>query len=216
MRVHPFERVRREVRRVVSVPDEVLEPILVALLAAQLHCVGAGNSAQGLDRTRVDLVIEDVTVIDAAGGLRAHRSVYLKAGKISALLPASEPGPPARHAIDGRGRFLIPGLWDMHVHVTYLPELVETMPSLFLDYGITSVRDTGALLSKMRPVLKDWRDPAKRAPRIYWSGPLLDGSRVVYDGQDRPEIGISIPTRAAARERVDSLAIAGVNFIKIY
>ncbi len=189
---------------------------LLAFLAANLGCSSLGNMEQDLDRASADLLIEDVTVIDAAGGLRAHRSVYLKAGKISAILSASEPGPAVRKVIDGRGRYLIPGLWDMHVHVTYLPELTEAMPSLFLDYGITSVRDTGALLHKMRPVLEDWRDSENQAPRIYWSGPLLDGSRVVYDGKDRPEIGIANPTREAARARVDSLAHAGVDFIKIY
>jgi imidazolonepropionase-like amidohydrolase len=61
-----------------------------------------------------------------------------------------------------------------------------------------------------------WRDPATTAPRIYYSGPLLDGKSVVYDGNDRPEIGIANPTVSAARANIAALAAAKVDFVKIY
>ena len=43
----------------------------------------------------------------------------------------------------GAGKYLIPGLWDAHVHFSYDKSLTSSMPRLFLAYGITSVRDTG-------------------------------------------------------------------------
>ena len=45
--------------------------------------------------------------------------------------------------IDGTDKFLIPGLWDAHVHFAYVEEIASRMFDLFLAYGITSVRDTG-------------------------------------------------------------------------
>jgi imidazolonepropionase-like amidohydrolase len=60
-------------------------------------------------------------------------------------MSASEAGaPPSGKIIDGQGKYLIPGLWDMHAHLTYDDRFTELMPQTFLSWGITSVRDTGA------------------------------------------------------------------------
>ena len=122
----------------------------------------------------------------------------------------------AANVIDGSGRFLIPGLWDMHVHIVYEPRLIEQMPALFLDYGITSVRDTGALLEKIVPEVDRWRELGSEAPDIFFSGPLLDGSLVVYNGEGRPEIGVANSTASIAEAQIKKLKAAGVDFIKIY
>jgi len=165
-----------------------------------------------------DLAIVKVTTIDADRGARPNQTVLIKNGKIAAVQPSSKSGEAYRAAVtvDGTGRFLIPGLWDMHVHVTYEPALTASMADLFLDYGITSVRDTGGLLHNIVPEVQRWRAAETVAPRIYFSGPLLDGSKVVYDGDGRPEIGVANATATAATARVQQLIAAGVDFIKIY
>jgi len=185
----------------------------------------AGNSVA--DPARYDLLIRNVTTIDPVAGQRDNQSVFVKDNKIVAVTnslqisASSVSGDPAgnliaANIIDGSGRFLIPGLWDMHVHIVYEPRLIEQMPALFLDYGITSVRDTGALLEKIAPEIDRWRELGSEAPDIFFSGPLLDGSLVVYDGEGRPEIGVANSTASIAEAQIKKLKAAGVDFIKIY
>ena len=69
------------------------------------------------------LIIHDVTVIDTTGGpAQAHRSVFVSAGRVADIV-ASEKLKKADIGgaswIDGKGKFLIPGLWDMHVHMVF-------------------------------------------------------------------------------------------------
>jgi len=112
--------------------------------------------------------------------------------------------------------FLIPGLWDMHVHLTYDDRFTDAMPAMFLRYGITSVRDTGGLIPLLDPVIERMRAPQAVAPRVFYSGPLQDGRFVVYDGESRPEIGARNATPEEARASVNALADHGVDFIKVY
>ena len=85
-----------------------------------------------------------------------------------------------QNALMGRSA-LIPGLWDMHVHFVYDMNLTDHMADLFLDYGITSVRDTGGNIDQLAELRRTMPAPK---PNIYISGPLLDSKFVVYDGTD--------------------------------
>lgn len=160
-------------------------------------------------------VITNVTTIDAVNGVKNHQTVVFSEDEITYAGPAIEL--PVNHeVIDGSGQFLIPGLWDFHVHLTYETELTAVMPRLFLSYGITSVRDTGGLLHNVLPVVEKMQQPGAIAPRVFFAGPLLDGSDVVYDGKSRPEIGIANASKEQARANIESLKQAGASFIKIY
>ncbi len=162
-----------------------------------------------------DLAIENVTVIDAVNGIREARTVVVDAGRIAAVVPASE-AVDATERVDGSGRFLIPGLWDFHVHLTYDARFTEAMPGLFLSHGITSIRDTGGPLERVLPVVEGLRAEGAVAPRVFFAGPLLDGRDVVYDGDSLPLLGIANPDEEAVRANVARLAEAGVDFVKIY
>ena len=159
--------------------------------------------------------IEHVTIIDAENGLQQDMTVIFDADKILQVLPANE-APKTTMSIDGEGKFLIPGLWDMHVHLTYDDRFTDIMPATFLAYGITSVRDTGGLLKNILPVVARMRAPGAVAPRVFFSGPLLDGEHVVYDGNSRPEIGIRNEDVERAMQNVKALKASGADFIKIY
>ena len=160
--------------------------------------------------------ITNVTVIDAVNGVRERQTVIFDGDEIISVAPTSDEDPAAVQTIDGSGQFLIPGLWDMHVHLTYDDAVTGLMPRSFLYYGVTSVRDTGGLMRKMKPVVDRMREPGAVSPRVFYAGPLLDGRFVVYDGKSRPEIGTSNATVAAARRNVAALKEQGVDFIKIY
>ena len=200
--------------------------VLPALFTALVLLTGCGapsaiiESAQtsSADHAIADYAITGVTVIDAENGTRTSQTVLLKGDKILAVQPSTEleASFSAGETIDGTGKYLIPGLWDMHVHITYEPELTEAMPELFLKYGITSVRDTGGLLANLLPEVTRWREPGARAPRIFFSGPLLDGGTVVYDGGIVPEIGTANATPEMAEANIEKLKAAGVDFIKTY
>jgi cytosine/adenosine deaminase-related metal-dependent hydrolase len=162
-----------------------------------------------------DLLIHNVTVIDSESAPRLTQDVLLRDGTITAVSGHGE-HPADVAVLDGTDRFLIPGLWDMHVHLSYDPRLAARMGDLFLDYGITSVRDTGGQLDVLLPIVDDLRSRGSAAPRVFYAGPLLDGSPVVYDGNGVPSLGQRNLRPEDAPATIERLLSAGVSFIKIY
>ena len=165
------------------------------------------------------LVIENVSIIDPVNGQKDKQTVIISNGKIQQVLPSADyASTEADTLIDGSGKFLIPGLWDAHVHFAYIEELAPKMFNLFLGYGITSVRDTGGKIK----VTKFWKDKAKanpkKAPRVMIAGPLLDGEPNVYDGSSPlvPELSVGLETVEDAVKMVDELDSIGVDLLKAY
>src|SRR5688572_28408650 len=103
------------------------------------------------------IALTNVTVIDVMTGARAPGSTVLISGaRISAVGPvASVPIPSGARRVEGAGRFVVPGLWDMHVHLSMLG---RSGLALFLANGITGVRDMGGDVSRVIP----WRDSVAR------------------------------------------------------
>src|SRR5580700_4249658 len=98
--------------------------------------------------------------------------------------------------VDGTGRYLIPGLWDMHVHSAFgdwFPGGREIILPLFVANGVTGVRDMGGDL----PVLLDWRKQIAAGkipgPRMIVSGPMLDA--VLPSGKLRFPSSIAVTLR---------------------
>ncbi|MBV8910371.1 MAG: amidohydrolase, partial [Gammaproteobacteria bacterium] len=126
------------------------------------------------------VAITHVTVIDATGAPpQADMTVIVRDQHIAALGKSDGLRPPA-HAtlVDARGKYLIPGLWDMHVHEVFgdwLPRNERVVPPLFVANGITGVRDMGGDLE----VLEGWRARVAAGsllgPRMIIAGPMLDG-----------------------------------------
>jgi hypothetical protein len=164
------------------------------------------------------LAIENVTVIDPIAGALDGQRVVVRDGRIVSVSPQQEAGEAVAETVDGQDQFLIPGLWDMHVHFLYEEALTDVMAGLFLDYGITSVRDTGGDLAQMQRLTSTMASDPAPEPNVYYSGPLLDGRFVVYDGGDpgRPKLGTGIPDAETARAYVAELQAAGASLIKIY
>lgn len=184
-------------------------------VVAGLVLVAACNPAPKDTAVANVTAITNVTVIDAINGVRTGRTVVFDGDAITAVQPADAPLT-ADKTIDGTGKYLIPGLWDFHVHLTYNDRVTPTMPAQFLSYGITSVRDTGGLMPKMLPIVRAMRANGAVAPRVFFAGPLLDGRFVVYDGDSQPEIGLQNTTPEQARQTIRALKAQGVDFIKIY
>jgi imidazolonepropionase-like amidohydrolase len=154
------------------------------------------------------LAITHVTVIDATGAKpQDDMTVIVTGDRITALGPASKMDVPAgAQTLDGSGKFLIPGLWDLHVHIAD-PSYLD----LFLANGVTGVREMHAFLPdtifKMRD---DVQAGKKRGPRIVAAGALIDGPRAFWTG------AIKATTPDEGREAVRSLKKRGADFIKVY
>ncbi len=165
------------------------------------------------------LCIENITTIDPLDGLRENQTIIIQDGKILKIVPTAELKLSTKNQIiDGSEKYLIPGLWDAHIHFGYIEELAPRMFDLFLLYGITSVRDTGGEIM----FVKKWKDLATAnptdAPRVMIAGPLLDGMPNVYDGSDvgHPPLSVGSNSVEAVAKQVRSLTDVGVDFLKAY
>ena len=159
------------------------------------------------------VVIRDVTVVDVvAGTLRRHTTVVIVGRRITRVGPATAVSAPrGSRVIDGSGRYLIPGLWDMHSHSLWSLEAMRSFLPLYVSQGVTGIRDMGGTL----PVLAAFRDSMSRGdpawPRVIAAGSIIDGPKPV-----QAEISFAVGDSAAAIAAVDSLARARVDFIKVY
>jgi hypothetical protein len=160
------------------------------------------------------LALVHVTVIDATESPpQADKTVIVEGQHITAVSDSNEAHiPRGAQVIDGRGKYVIPGLWDMHVHTAFgkwIPPDPTITLALFVANGVTGVRDMGGELE----VLTRWRADISVGkligPRMIIAGPMLDGPA--------PRFPSSAPVTNAAdgRRVVDELKAHGVDFIKI-
>lgn len=163
--------------------------------------------------------ITNVNTIDAKDGLSENMTVVIKGNKIVKVAPSNSISLADKNEIiDGTGKYMIPGLWDAHVHFAYIEDLAPSMFHLFLAYGITSVRDTGGKID----FVKEWKDKAEAnptgAPRVKIAGPLIDGMPNVYDGSSpgRPPLSVGAGSVDEAIRIVNYLDSMGVDLIKAY
>jgi len=162
-----------------------------------------------------DLVINHVSVVDVASGrLRPNQSVAVAGGKIVHVGPAAQAHYQARQTVDGTGRYLLPGLWDMHVHFRGGDSLAAANKkslTLYLAHGITTVRDCGGDLT---PRIFAWRREEAAGtlagPRLFTSGPKIDGPAATWPGS------LEVATPAQVSRALDSLQKLRVDYVKIY
>ena len=168
------------------------------------------------------VVIENVTLIDAGNPIREEMTVIIDGDEIVSINKSNIGITGLLDddiVVDGRDKFVIPGLWDAHVHLTFIPELdYETAYGLFLMNGITSIRDTGAILKKLKPAIAFAKKNPLKTPRLFYSGPLLDGTPSVYKGTEPgyPELSVEINEDTNLTALVNNLIEQEVSFLKTY
>ena len=153
------------------------------------------------------IAITNVTVIDVAGGTQdTPLTVVTKAGQIAAIgRGISIPAGAVR--VDGTGKFLIPGLWDMHTH--HQATGVELL-DLYVANGVVGTRDMGSDADFILPLRDRINRGEVRGPEIVAAGPILD---------DRPPdwpFRRHVTNAQEAREAVRDLKARGVDFIKVH
>ena len=159
------------------------------------------------------VAITHVTVVDVAQGvLVPGQTVLVRGGRILKVGDTLQVNvPPRAQVVEGRGKFLIPGLWDMHVHAVFNGDVARSFLPAFVANGVTGVRDMGGKLDVLRAARWAVLAGTFVGPRIVAAGVILDGPQPVDSS-----VSFAIGTPDAGRAAVDSLARAGVDFIKVY
>ena len=170
---------------------------------------GPWNHAGAQD---IPLVLQHVAIIDViAGRAQPDMTVEIRGRTIAAV--SADRGarvPPGASVVDGRGKYLIPGLWDMHVHLSWPPGAAQISLPVMVANGVLGARDMHGTLAAVVGLKRAVADGSQIGPRLFVAGPAVDGpnsflpaARVVRTAEE---------ARAAVRE----LKAGGVDFIKVY
>lgn len=179
--------------------NNILALVLGALLPFLSGC--SKRSISG------DLVITNVGIIDIRNNqMLPNQTLAVTNGVITGITPFSDGDQiEAQTVHDGSGKYIIPGLWDMHTHYTTSRKHMGFL-KLFVANGVLGVRDLWGDLE-----IRDSLVNAKAmAPKIYLSGAIIDGTFTLLQGSLQPE------TPEEAVRMVDSLHQKGADFVKVY
>ena len=167
------------------------------------------------------LVIKNGTLIDAINPDRRAMTIIVEGDRILSIESSAKSMQLLTDdvVIDAKGKFVIPGLWDAHVHMTFIPDLdYKSFYDLFLRNGITSIRDTGGLITSMQPAINYAKKNPNKTPRLFFAGPLIDGKDRVYKGMEPgfPNLSIGIDESSDIEGIIDGLIADGASFLKSY
>jgi imidazolonepropionase-like amidohydrolase len=188
------------------------------MTAAVMMLLGAGMAAAACTAAPPEcadaslaLVNVNVVSVDEARVL-PEQTVLIRGNRICAVVAAAGAAvPEGATVVNGGGRYLMPGLWDMHVHALWDTQVADLFMSAFVANGVTGVRDMGGDLGIALEVRRRQRAGELVAPRLVVAGPIVDGPVPVHAA-----ISMAVTDSAEAVAAVDSLAGAGVDFIKVY
>jgi len=190
-------------------PSFVRQLVLAALLTSLL--IPGGAAAQSL-------AIQHVTVVNVTDGShQPDQTVLIDGPRITAIGASDELAiPSGAEVVDGEGGFLIPGLWDMHVHTFNnndpQPPNTWTFP-LYLASGVTGVRDMWVKPGEQAEQVRTWQRQLEAGTFV---GPRFGAIGTLVDGTPRIQKSDTVTTAAEARAFVAGLAEAGIDFVKVY
>ncbi len=159
------------------------------------------------DRSSGSVAITDATVIDVATGGRRTGVIVLTRGDRIAAIGAGIAIPRDASRVNGKGKLLIPGLWDMHTH--HQGTGAECL-DLFVAKGVVGTRDMGGDADFILPLRERVSSGAVLGPEIVASGPMLDDAPPGFMYRRR------VTNAQEAREAVRDLKRLGVDFIKVH
>ena len=137
-------------------------------------------------------------------------SVLISDGHISAINPSSKLKVTGyAEVLDGHGKYLIPGLWNMHVHLGAYADGKGAI-SDYLAQGVTGIRDMGSPLDDILRLRRETDEGAILGPHLVIAGPIVQGPLPF-----QMPVFISVRDGTAARQTVQMLKTRGVDFIKI-
>jgi hypothetical protein len=193
------------------------------LVMSMLIAVGS-TARTGAEEGPGPVVIRDCSIFDVERGLMLpNRTVVLLDGKIQSIGTSQTPveSPPGATTIEAKGKFLIPGLIDAHVHVVQILASAhitgdEILP-LFLAAGVTSVRSTGDEIVPETLVARFAADHPRTCPRVFTCSPLIDGDPPFHhDDSPAMVFGRALTDPAKVPAFVADMQAWGATSLKIY
>ena len=164
------------------------------------------------------VAIQHVTMFDSVSGrMESDRTILIEGDRIRAVGTADVPLaiPAGATVVDGRGKFVIPGLIDAHVHLVHLAHEMhvtgdEFLP-MFLAAGVTTVRSTGDPVVAQAGVANYARSHPQLCPRVFMASPLIDSSPPIHR-----KVGYALTDPASVPAFVDDMVRWKVTTLKIY
>jgi imidazolonepropionase-like amidohydrolase len=168
----------------------------------------------GIQPVTRSLAIKHVTLIDATGKpAQADMTVIVSGDRIQAIGKTGRLKIPANaEVMDASGKYLIPGLWDSHIHLTIAAGQDVTrglFAPMLVAYGVTTVREMGGDWQRVRQLRQEIDEGKVISPRIFAPGPFVDGPQP-------PDVNfLPVANDVEARQAVHKLKADGVDFIKV-
>lgn len=159
--------------------------------------------------TKHSCLITNVNVVDVnTGKILKNKTVAIDNHRISAIYNKEIAGSDSTVVIDGKGKYLIPGLWDMHAHYQWSH---ADLDPLLIANGITGVREMWGNMPAFVEIPKNTQQEGLVSPDIYTSGDLIDGNPPSF-----PMGCLVVTTPEEAVDAVKKQIDKNVDFIKIY
>jgi hypothetical protein len=177
------------------------------------YTIGLVGAAIALTTTVLDipptraLTISHVNVVDVIDGRIVPDSTVTTSGRTIASVTAGRAPRVDARVLDGQGKFLIPGLWDMHAHMEMSG---ESWLQLYTANGVTGIRDMGSDLEFILEMRESTASGGALGPRIFAAGPILD------DAPGEWPFRVRVKTAEEGRAAVRRLKSRGVDLIKVH
>lgn len=161
-----------------------------------------------------DLVVRNANIVDVeTGNISENQTIEIRDGEIAGIHD-SDTEIAANETIEASGKYVIPGLWDMHVHFRGGDSLIaenKKLLQLYIKNGVTTVRDAGGDIT---PAILEWKQQIENGtltgPQIFTSGPKLDGPDARWAGS------IELQSADEVSAAFDSLESLNVDYVKLY
>ncbi len=180
---------------------------VAALLLITLTGVGASMAADPAD----SVLIRHASLVNPeTGDVDANQCVWIAGRRIDRISTCG-PRASAERVVEGRGKWIIPGLWDMHVHAVWDVAVYPEMFSDFVAYGVVGIRDMGGTADALADARQFLADADNIGPTLVAAGQVIDGAQPL-----QPMISISAANYDEGVQAVARLDALGADFIKIY
>ncbi len=174
------------------------------LFASLLFCCLFANAQ---DPANSSLAFAHVTVIDVSSGrLEPDQTVVVAGERIAEVGKTGKVTlPRSARIVEARNKFLIPGLWDMHVHGTG----IDNFSKLYIANGVTGIRDMFTLMDQIQAERVQIRN-GQPGPRIVAAGRIVDGPKPIWRDS------VAVKDAEEGRRAVETVKREGSDFVKVY
>ena len=189
-----------------------MKKILLCFIVFCIICV----SCLQAQKEKYTIVITNANIVDVVNNkIIPHQLLAISGNTIAAVDEVDKMNlyKADRH-IDAKNHYILPGLWDMHIHFRGGDSLIEANKKLlllFLVYGVTTVRECGGdITATVLTWKKRIQQGALVGPNIFTSGPKIDGPKAYWSGS------LEVETPEQVSKALDSLQKLNVDFVKVY